>query len=208
MKQLFFLAFFLLGLPSLSAQEGELVQVSGVVLSADSLDAVWYCNIGIYGSHRGTISDLEGFFSLVVQKGDTVAFSAVGFERSYLVVPDTLDRDSYSVIHLMKTDTILLPESVIFPWPSQREFPTHFMALEIDDDDIARFQKGFGPMPALDYIPRMTDNSVGASVVISGPFTALVNFIKGAETRKLDRYRDRLGILDSIREEQKVLREE
>ncbi len=186
----------------------DLVQVTGVVMNVDSMNAVFYCNIGIIGSHRGTISDLDGYFSIIVEKGDTIGFSAVGFISAYLRVPEDLTGDTYSVLQLMETDTINLPESIIYPWPSPEEFEAEFLALDLEDDYHTKFHKAVGPLPGLDYIPPMAVNPGGVSYVISGPFSKLVDFIQAHDDRRLDRYRKAIGILDSVKVAQEELREE
>lgn len=125
----------------LEAQNENLVELSGVVLTSDSLNAVFYCTIGVAGTSRGTISDLNGFFSIVLRKGETVQFSAIGYENVLFSVPDTLSDNKYSLIQLMSDDTVNLPETVIYPWPKPHEFKNAFMQLEIPDDDVARAKK-------------------------------------------------------------------
>lgn len=202
------LSVLLIGTQAAHAQteEKELVQVTGVVMGVDSMTSVFYCNIGIIGSRRGTISDLDGYFSMIVEKGDTIGFSAVGYLPAALIVPADLEGDTYSVIHLMETDTIMLPESVIYPWPSPEEFEYKFMALELEDDYHTQFQKAIGDLPALDYIPQLASNTGGINYVISGPFSKLVEFIQARDDRRLDRYRKAIGILDSVKTEQRILR--
>jgi len=68
---------------SLLAQPGtqpNLVQFSGVVVT-DSLLPVPFTNILVKNTYRGTMSDVYGYFSFVAQEGDTILFSAVGFQR-------------------------------------------------------------------------------------------------------------------------------
>lgn len=128
------------------AQEQEkkinnLVELSGVVMTSDSLQPVFYCNIGVVGTARGTISDLNGFFSIVMRKGETVQFSAIGYKDAMFSVPDTLSENRYSLIQLMTNDTVNLPETVIYPWPKPHELKSAFLKLDIPDDDVARAKK-------------------------------------------------------------------
>ncbi len=125
------------------AQYGNdrLVQLSGIVMAADSLYPIPYTSIWDKTIRRGTISNLQGFFSFVVHKGDTVLFSAVGYDKAKLVVPADLIENTYSVIQFMRNDTILLPTAVIYPWPTPYEFKQAFLALDIPDDDITRAKK-------------------------------------------------------------------
>ena len=113
-----------------------LVQLSGLVLdgSEDELASVPYATILIENAGRGTYTDFSGFFSIVVREGDTVRFSAVGFESATLVVPDTLADQRYSIVQLLSQDTINLATAVIFPWPSREHFKLEFLAMDVSSE--------------------------------------------------------------------------
>ena len=119
------------------AQEGndqkELVQFSGLVLdgSDEQLYPVPYTNILVQGKSRGTYSDLKGFFSIVVEKGDVIVFSAIGYKTVEYIIPEDLEDDRYSIVQLMTQDVINLPETVIFPWPSRDHFKLEFLAMDV-----------------------------------------------------------------------------
>ncbi|MCF8332030.1 MAG: carboxypeptidase-like regulatory domain-containing protein [Bacteroidales bacterium] len=119
----------------------SLVQFSGVVVTADSLNPVPFTHILVKGTNRGTMADYHGFFSFVAEKGDTVRFSAVGFTPDEYILPDTLKNNRYSLIQVMKVDTVTLAETVIFPWPTVKQFKQAFVELDIPDDDMERARK-------------------------------------------------------------------
>lgn len=121
-----------------SVNQDQLVQFSGVVVTADSLRPLPYTSIMAKGTHIGTISDFYGYFSFVAQKGDTIQFSSIGYKKAQYIIPDTLMEDRYSLIQMMQSDTILLRETVIYPWPSKEDFKDAFLALEIPNDDLER----------------------------------------------------------------------
>ena len=125
---------------SQSLENNNLIQFSGVVITADSLNPVPYTTIIIANRtnlhFHGTISDLNGFFSFVAQRNDTVKFSSIGYKPVMYVIPDTVKQDRYSLIQLMNSDTIYLAETVIYPWPSKEDFKNAFVNLEIPDDEI------------------------------------------------------------------------
>lgn len=135
----------LLVMPYISkAQEDnddDLVQFSGVVVTADSLSPVPFTHIIIKGTNRGALADYQGFFSFVAQKGDTIRFTSVGFSPVNFVLPDTLKSNRYSLIQVMKVDTVTLSETVIYPWPTLKQFKRAFVELDIPDDDLERARK-------------------------------------------------------------------
>ncbi len=130
------------------AQPGDesknLVQFSGVVVT-DSLMPVPFTHILVKHTYRGTMSDVYGYFSFVAQEGDTILFSAVGFQRSQYVIPDSLSDNKYSMIHVLNRDTITLKEFTVYPWPSREQFRDAFLALRLPADDHQLALKNLSP---------------------------------------------------------------
>jgi CarboxypepD_reg-like domain len=122
----------------LSAQESkeDLIQFTGIVLdgSNQELYPIPYTNIFIKDKGRGTYSDFKGFFSIVVEKGDNVVFSAIGYRTIEISIPDTLTSDRYSLVQLMSQDTINLPTTIVFPWPSRDNFKLEFLAMDVSSE--------------------------------------------------------------------------
>ncbi len=126
-------------------EDSQLVQFSGVIVTFDSLKPIPYSYIMIKNSNRGTVSDYYGFFSFVAKMRDTVEFGAIGFKKAIFVIPDTLTEQRCSMIQILKQDTILLREIMIFPWPTKEQFKEAFIHLRIPDDDLARAEKNMDP---------------------------------------------------------------
>lgn len=135
--------FLFASLCRLSAQvaEEDLIQFSGIVLTADSLQPVPYTNISIKNTWRGTVSDYYGYFSFVAFKSDTIIFSSVGYKTGYYAIPDSITGNRYSMIQVMTTDTIMLSQTIIYPWPSREKFKEAFLNYDVPDDDFERAKK-------------------------------------------------------------------
>ncbi len=108
-------------LPSVG-QTQENIKLSGVVIDADSLMPVQLVNI--YGKKRqvGAVSKADGSFEFIAQAGDTIVFSCVGYFKSEFVMPKGLKKEAYTLIQLMRKETIVLSEVVVFPWPDLETF--------------------------------------------------------------------------------------
>lgn len=117
------------------------VQFSGIVVSADSITSVPFTNIVIKNTWRGTVADYYGYFSFVARKMDTIIFSSMGFKKAEFIIPDTIRGDRYSLIQVMSSDTIVLSQTVIYPWPSREEFVDAFINFDVPDDDYERAKK-------------------------------------------------------------------
>lgn len=133
-------------------QDEDLIQFSGVVITADSLNPVPFANVLIENTHRGTMTDYYGYFSFVAQKGDSILFSSVGFQRAHFVIPDTLTSNRYSLMQILVRDTVQLKEQVVYPWPSREQFKEAFLALRVPDTDVDRARRN---LEMADMVQRM-----------------------------------------------------
>jgi len=129
-----------------SNDNDDVVQFTGVIVENDSLTPLPFVHIAVKNSRLGTISDYYGFFSFVAHKLDTIEFSSVGYRKNQFIIPDTLDKSSYSVIHLMTKDTISLKEFTVYPWPTREQFKQAFMTLKVPEDDLVRAKNNLSPM--------------------------------------------------------------
>lgn len=128
-----------------AAMAQNLVQFSGVVVSADSLYPIPYTSIVIQNTSRGTISDFYGFFTLVAREKDTIEFKALGYRTARFVIPENLEEGRYSLIQVLKRDTVALPTVDVYPWPTKEQFKTAFINLDLPEGDLMRAQKNIDP---------------------------------------------------------------
>jgi hypothetical protein len=139
----------------------SLIQFSGVVVEGDSLNPIPYTSIIVRHTRRGTISDYFGYFSFVAALSDTIEFSAIGFANAQYIIPDTLSSNIYSLIQVLRKDTIYLRTAEVFPWPSKEQFKQAFLTLNIADDDLARATKN---MDRSDLKEQMLGMAMDASM--------------------------------------------
>jgi hypothetical protein len=128
---------------SVTAQysEDRIVQINGVVMTADSLRGVINTVVMIKNKNRGVESSERGVFSIVCYKGDTLQFSSLGFRTKEYAVPRDLEGQYYSMIQLMVQDTFYLPETIIRPFLSKDQFDYAFLHTRIPDDQYERARK-------------------------------------------------------------------
>ena len=139
MKKLFLALTLFLVCSSLFSQKDSVavIQFSGRVVTADENGEVIplpYVNVSILNTSRGDYSDYDGFFSFVALTSETVEFSRIGYKSVKYTLPDTLSESRYTYIQIMSKDSILLPEVVIFPWPSREHFKQEFLALDVSNE--------------------------------------------------------------------------
>lgn len=111
----------------------DVIQFSGIIRDLDNGQPIPFATIYVDKVFRGTISNMDGFFSFAVDKGDSIVIRSVGYKQAMLQIPEELNSNSYHVMYALESDTILLDEVVIYPW-NKLHFRQHFINLEIPDN--------------------------------------------------------------------------
>ncbi|WP_133557579.1 carboxypeptidase-like regulatory domain-containing protein [Algoriphagus boseongensis] len=114
-------------------RDKKVIQLSGIILNADSTDAVPGVNIYVPKKGRGTVSGRFGYFSMPVLEGDSVVFTFIGLKKQEFKVPDKVDNDRISLILTMEVDEIALAEIEVMPYPTEEEFKKAVIAMNVVD---------------------------------------------------------------------------
>jgi hypothetical protein len=118
------------------AARDSVVQLYGIVMTADSLEGIPAVSITVRGQNRGTMTNNQGVFSIVVLKGDVIEFTHVSYKPKTISVPKSLEGSQHSVVQLMVKDTVYLPATIIRPRPTPQQFARDFVNSKVPDDDI------------------------------------------------------------------------
>ncbi|PWJ36144.1 carboxypeptidase-like protein [Sediminitomix flava] len=113
--------------------EQHMIKLSGVVVEGDSLFGVPGVHIVVENAGKGTVSNQAGLFSADVFPGDSISFSAVGFKKVKMAVPDTRN-PAWTVVVKLQEDVKTLPQIEIYPYPTKELFREAFLALDQEED--------------------------------------------------------------------------
>lgn len=108
------------------------IQLTGLILTADSQQPVPNASIRIRNTYRGISANSQGFFSMVVKESDWIDISSMGFKKQSIQIPTGLKEPSYVRIIAMESDTIVFRTVNIYPWPSRSKFKEAFLTVKID----------------------------------------------------------------------------
>lgn len=116
------------------AQEpSDIVEVYGLVLSKSTRGAYEYVpfvTVAVEGTTRGTYANYEGMYSMVVKKGQTLTFSAVGFAPRKITIPEDINGMYYSLTVELEPAEVNLEEVTVFPWPDRDNLAAEFLAMQ------------------------------------------------------------------------------
>ena len=114
----------------------SVVQLYGVVMTADSLRGLPGVTIKLRNQNRGTFTNEQGVFSIVVLKGDIIDFTYVGFKPKEVKIPGNIEGNSFNIIQLMVVDTVYLPATIIKARPRREQFEREFLTTDVPADKI------------------------------------------------------------------------
>ncbi len=114
----------------------SVVQLYGVVMTADSLQGIPSVSVAIKGTIRGTITNSQGVFSIVALKGDYIEFSSVGYKPKLVKIPSDIEGSQYSILQLMVNDTVYLAATIIKSRPTREQFERDFIKTVVPDDQL------------------------------------------------------------------------
>ena len=152
---------------SVDIYRDSVIQLYGVIMTADSLKAIPFASIVVEKKGRGTITNNDGVFSIAVNKGEHITFSCVGFKDRTILIPLKLEGNQYSVIQLLVNDTNFLPATILKARPSRAQFERDFVNAKVDDDlyETARKNTSMSQKRIiLSSLPYDGKEAVGASL--------------------------------------------
>lgn len=132
------LILFLLLAQGLRAQQ-KVIQLYGVVKASDSTSLPG-ASIFVKGTHRGTIANDVGIYSIAVSPGDKIEYSYVGYKSVTIEIPAEVSNVQYLHSPTLTADTSFLPTAIVSPLPTPAQFKYMFLNAPIvrTTDDIAR----------------------------------------------------------------------
>ena len=133
----------------------QVVQVSGLVVTGDSLSPLPYCTVFRSRDRRGTMTDARGFFSLPALTGDTLEFSSVGYMSQQAVIPQGGELARVNLVQPMGRDTVAMKDAFVYPWPSRERFRQDFLALGLPNQGLDPAWDS--PMDPMDVYDRLSE---------------------------------------------------
>ena len=119
----------------------KLIRFSGIITDVDSNQVVPYVTItNITNNNQKYSANYKGYFSFIAHPGDILQYTAVGFTKLEITIPENLEEDKFTQMVKMKSEIIYLSTVHVSPWATVEEFTKDFLAMKIADDDyeIAR----------------------------------------------------------------------
>jgi hypothetical protein len=119
-------------------RNNKLVQFSGIITDTDSNTVVPYVTIfNLKNKEQKYAANYQGYFSFIVNPGDTIVFSAIGFANKIFVLPTQIDGYQYTAMVKIKPEIVYLKAVTIYPWATIEEFNRDFLTMRVADDDMA-----------------------------------------------------------------------
>ncbi len=162
--------------------DSMLFDLTGKIVSSDSLKPIPNVHIISKFNRWGTISDENGLFRMLVSRNDSILISSIGYRSDIIHITDSICNLTQPVIFTMDIDTILIHEVIIHGFWDYRTFKQ--LIINMKPLDLKQFYPDMNANPLLYYNPPH-------ALVMKGPIQALYDlFNKNARLqRKLIRHR-------------------
>lgn len=185
--------------PGSIAQTSDMsLTLKGLVI--DKRDSTAIPNVHIINLNRlsGTTSGSDGSFSIMISKGDSILFQAVGFFTDTLAITDEIINSEKIIIVPLRDRTYQLPTVDVYPYATFAEFKHAFLNFE-DPEPPLDLQ-----LPPAEFQPDPGD-AVG--IVITGPITALYDRFS-RRGREMAKYKEITDEAELARRASKVVNPE
>ncbi|MCZ4243245.1 hypothetical protein [Pedobacter punctiformis] len=122
--------------------QDKLIQFSGIITDIDSTNVIPYVTItNLSAKSKRVAADYRGYFTFIVNPGDTILFTAIGYKKFSTVIPLIQPDNKYTIMVKLKAEVINLPSVRVFPWATTEEFTREFLTMKLADDDMAIAKK-------------------------------------------------------------------
>ena len=138
MKKLLFLIALLV--VSVQVVQAQTITISGTVKDADTEEAVIGASIVVKGTTTGTITDLDGNFSLAVSEGATIVVSSIGYNDYEFVASST----ATTLAIVLKASTEFLDDVVVVGYgcgPKKMEKVKEYGIRIMKEDELMQYLK-------------------------------------------------------------------
>ena len=115
--------------------KGKIVQVTGII-SDEENNPVSGVSVISHKLRRGTISELSGIYNIISVPGDTVRFSALGYKKTSIYIPQNIEAKQLTMDVRLLNDTIVIKDVVILPWKNYEEFKREVLAAKTNKPEI------------------------------------------------------------------------
>ena len=136
------------------------IQISGLALTDEGNDPIPYIGVFRKNYPEGTLTNENGLFHMVCAPGDTILLTGLGYQATEYVVPINALRPYVNVEIKMIQDTFYLPEAVIRPYMTEREFLWEMEHGSFTDDMIERAKKNVTKDVMMRLLANLPKNSL------------------------------------------------
>ncbi|HOK36008.1 MAG TPA: TonB-dependent receptor [Paludibacteraceae bacterium] len=181
--------------------------VSGTVLSAEDNQPIIGANIWIKGVNKGTVSDINGRFSIEVEKNQTLVISYLGFEN----VEQRITGPVSNLKIILQPSTVVLEEVVAVGYGTMKKRDLTGAIASVTGEDLRKLPaatvdkalQGLSPgvtaiansgQPGADMVIRIrgigTINDSSPIFVVDGVQVGNINFLSPADIKSVEILKD------------------
>ncbi len=135
--------------------EQQRVQLSGYVTREGSNTGLAGVAVYALSKSQGTQTAKNGFFSITVLAGDTVVFSALGYQKQVLVITAASKAPHYTINVRLRESPKTLPTVEVMPWATEQALKQAVLGVKLPEAPKVDTNIGSPSYNSILYGPQM-----------------------------------------------------
>ncbi|MCU0370612.1 MAG: SusC/RagA family TonB-linked outer membrane protein, partial [Bacteroidales bacterium] len=125
----------------MKAQESRLIKISGRVADIGTNESLPGVNVTIKGTHNGTVTDVNGLFSLEAVKDSTLVFTFIGYQTKEVKIGDRQTIDVGLSVSVESLDEVVV---IGYGTTTQKEVTGSIATVKADEFNQGRYSDPMG----------------------------------------------------------------
>jgi hypothetical protein len=114
--------------------------LKGIIVNEHTFEYVSLVHIYNERTHRTTVSDTSGYFSVRVSRGDTLVFSAIGYFLKAVCITDSMLQEESVFVELLPRE-YEIPEARVYALGTYEQFKQKVLALKLPETRTDKLRK-------------------------------------------------------------------
>lgn len=158
--------------------KAQQVEISGQIIDKETHEPVPYVHVVNISTQKGTVSNTEGRFWVIMDKQDTLQFSSIGFEKSAFTLKPDITTDKMDITIALDESTMELKPVNVFAFKNEQSLKRAILEM----DDLPMQQEEKLTIPGVKRMGKPVDPNGGIS--LGGPLSAIAKVFSKEEKEK------------------------
>ena len=120
--------------------ESQKIRVNGEIIDAKDNSPVPFVHVINVTSSKGAVSNTQGRFNMLMDKTDTLIFSAIGFEKYIFTLSKEINTKAIRVTIVLDDSSLELEPVKVFAYKDEQSLKRAIIAMKLPDEKPKKMQ--------------------------------------------------------------------